>query len=614
MSEINDKYLALLPTLPWLGAPDGGERTCTDGVGRYQEYKGGASIYWTPTTGAHVLYGKIRSKWIALGREKGPNGYPTSDEVDTASGSGRENTFQHGVVTWKRGTTEAFTVYGKIFSKWNGLQRDAGPLGYPLTDEKAANGGRFNDFERGAIYWRSGAGAIVVRSPILDAWSWAGRETGLFKWPTSDTPVAKNAQGELVQPFEGGKIACTEGASRSLVTSALLNARIMPISRSLSLSNAPATAAAWAKPGVDDTRVCKLTRLNRKFRLNTALVIFRGSYTRTFGDPEIQTLKDSHHTARDRMNAFNFGLAGMNTTVFVIEQVLAKSDFKDYAPQDTTVFAAELKAYDKVTAAIEAEGQAVEEFDIIQICIPWMNLPEGSKTPTDVASGFAWANPTTDINGSGIPTFDGKAWSTVHYIPPKPPDAKPYWWAFFVHEATHCIEFMLQDAGYPALRNNDDAWWEACYPKITSSTIVPTPENVKDPAGPIDPRLYAMHQRIKSSWLSIAPTWGKVTSDATTLENYGSLLTYACPNEHALVETAWSVHYRDLPDGECGSIASKITALTNQKQALAEELSKAAPGDKPELAGQILTLNKEIAALKDKQKFCDAKAALLAKS
>ncbi|GAB16036.1 hypothetical protein ARGLB_105_00010, partial [Arthrobacter globiformis NBRC 12137] len=37
---------------------------------------GGASIYWSPKTGAHEVHGAIRAKWAALGWEKGPLGYP----------------------------------------------------------------------------------------------------------------------------------------------------------------------------------------------------------------------------------------------------------------------------------------------------------------------------------------------------------------------------------------------------------------------------------------------------------------------------------------------------------------------------------------------------------
>ncbi len=53
MSAIDDKYAEVIKTNPWIGKPTGGG-TCSDGIGQYQHYEGGASIYWTPNTGAHL--------------------------------------------------------------------------------------------------------------------------------------------------------------------------------------------------------------------------------------------------------------------------------------------------------------------------------------------------------------------------------------------------------------------------------------------------------------------------------------------------------------------------------------------------------------------------------
>ncbi|TJX15944.1 hypothetical protein E9840_01265 [Tissierella creatinini] len=60
------------------------ERICPDGIGHYRHYQGG-SIYWTPQTGAHYIYGLIHHKWARLGWERGPNGYPKTDEEDARS-------------------------------------------------------------------------------------------------------------------------------------------------------------------------------------------------------------------------------------------------------------------------------------------------------------------------------------------------------------------------------------------------------------------------------------------------------------------------------------------------------------------------------------------------
>ncbi len=82
------------------GVPCTDELPTPDGVGRFNHFNNStASIYWTPQTGAHTIYGDIRARWSALGWEKSYLGYPVSDEVAFADG-GRANEFQHGGIYW----------------------------------------------------------------------------------------------------------------------------------------------------------------------------------------------------------------------------------------------------------------------------------------------------------------------------------------------------------------------------------------------------------------------------------------------------------------------------------------------------------------------------------
>jgi hypothetical protein len=48
--------------------------------GRFNHFTGGASIYWTPWTGAHEVHGRIRDHWEWLGWEWSWLGYPVTDE------------------------------------------------------------------------------------------------------------------------------------------------------------------------------------------------------------------------------------------------------------------------------------------------------------------------------------------------------------------------------------------------------------------------------------------------------------------------------------------------------------------------------------------------------
>ncbi|WP_167441795.1 GH25 family lysozyme [Amycolatopsis echigonensis] len=161
---IRDKWAAL----GWergLGYPTTDETGTPDGTGRYNHFTGaqGASIYWTPTTGAQSIHGAIRQKWAALGWERGL-GYPTTDETATPDGTGRYNHFtgaQGASIYWTP-TTGAQSIHGAIRQKWADLGWEKGPLGYPTSDEYGITGGRRNTFQHGTITWYSANGSTQV--------------------------------------------------------------------------------------------------------------------------------------------------------------------------------------------------------------------------------------------------------------------------------------------------------------------------------------------------------------------------------------------------------------------------------------------------------------------
>ncbi|MBL9016716.1 MAG: C39 family peptidase [Myxococcales bacterium] len=100
---IAQKYDAIGGCNSVIGPPITEERATPDGVGRYSVFERG-SIYWTPALGAHEVHGKIRDAWAASGWEAGPLGYPISDEY--AVGDGRRSDFQRGYIHWHATTGE----------------------------------------------------------------------------------------------------------------------------------------------------------------------------------------------------------------------------------------------------------------------------------------------------------------------------------------------------------------------------------------------------------------------------------------------------------------------------------------------------------------------------
>ncbi|WP_409494272.1 AbfB domain-containing protein [Amycolatopsis sp. cmx-11-12] len=84
------------------GAPTTDETATPDKIGRFNHFAGGGSIYWTVTTGPHLIYGGIKGRWKDLGWEGSYLGYPTSSEMDVPGG--RCSNFQHGSIFYNSDT------------------------------------------------------------------------------------------------------------------------------------------------------------------------------------------------------------------------------------------------------------------------------------------------------------------------------------------------------------------------------------------------------------------------------------------------------------------------------------------------------------------------------
>jgi len=157
---ILDRYLALAGPAGLLGLPTTDENPGGNG-GRYNNFAGGA-ITWTPSTGAHETHGAIRTHWAALGYEHSVLGYPTTDESPAAYG-GRYNNFTGGAITWTP-TTGAHETHGAIRTRWAALGYERGPLGYPTSDETPVPGGLRSTFQHGTITWNQTTNQLTVQT------------------------------------------------------------------------------------------------------------------------------------------------------------------------------------------------------------------------------------------------------------------------------------------------------------------------------------------------------------------------------------------------------------------------------------------------------------------
>ncbi|MFI5779315.1 hypothetical protein [Nocardia sp. NPDC051570] len=121
--------------------------------GRFNHFEGG-SIYWSGATGAHNVWGAIRDKWAAYDWENGPLGFPTSDEFKVKDG-GVGHRFEGGSIYWSP-QTGAHVVWGAIKNNWASRNWENGRFGFPTSDEFDFEGGKAQNFQGGTIDWKSG--------------------------------------------------------------------------------------------------------------------------------------------------------------------------------------------------------------------------------------------------------------------------------------------------------------------------------------------------------------------------------------------------------------------------------------------------------------------------
>lgn len=185
--KLLDKYKQLGGCNSVLGAPRTGMRITSDRKSRYVDFQHG-SIYQNPGSQKTVeVHGAIFRKWNSLGREKGVLGYPVTDEKTAPDKKGKYSHFQFGSIYYHPSTGNAFEMHGEINKLWAKLGYERGPLGYPVSDETATPDGigRFNHFQHGSIYWTPGTGAHEVYGAIHKHWASIGYEKSVLGYPVS---------------------------------------------------------------------------------------------------------------------------------------------------------------------------------------------------------------------------------------------------------------------------------------------------------------------------------------------------------------------------------------------------------------------------------------------
>ena len=208
-SRIALKYQDLGLVGSVLGAPVSRERDAARN-GRKRRYENGM-ILTHRTTGPHEVHGPIARRFIDMGAEAGPLGYPTTDQIGVGDGRGNFNRFERGSI-YRSGYTGARAVRGKSDVRY---RRIGGPkhfLGYPTSSTRDAVGwGRVTTFERGAIYVSDDTEAWEVTGAIFDRLvEQGGPVTSGLHFPVGARRTMED--GGRVQLFERGLIAGAKGS------------------------------------------------------------------------------------------------------------------------------------------------------------------------------------------------------------------------------------------------------------------------------------------------------------------------------------------------------------------------------------------------------------------
>lgn len=160
--KIGEKWHAMGGVRSVLGVPKLAEMAANGG-GRFQEFNNGI-ILWHARTGAFAVRGAILQQFWATGNEA-RWGYPLMDELDAAKSptTGQQGRYQYlekGLFLWTP-STGAHAVYGAILTHFENTGRET-RYGYPKGEEEAwGSNGRKQVFEKGTFYWTAQQGVWV---------------------------------------------------------------------------------------------------------------------------------------------------------------------------------------------------------------------------------------------------------------------------------------------------------------------------------------------------------------------------------------------------------------------------------------------------------------------
>ncbi|PPB50774.1 lysozyme M1 [Arthrobacter pityocampae] len=206
--EIRAAYRAAGAENGVLGYPTGKETCGLKNGGCYQSYQNG-EIVWSSATGARIVSaGPIRTAYRSAGAENGRLGYPLTHQTCGLKDGGCMQSFQGGEIYFSSTSGAQISRGGSIRTLYRSLDAQNGRLGYPITAEICGlrDGGCYQGFQRGEIYWSAKTGAKMVKTgSIRTAYRAAKAEKGILGYPLTHE-ICGLKDGGCYQSFQNGEI------------------------------------------------------------------------------------------------------------------------------------------------------------------------------------------------------------------------------------------------------------------------------------------------------------------------------------------------------------------------------------------------------------------------
>ncbi|MCW2723639.1 MAG: hypothetical protein JWN35_560 [Frankiales bacterium] len=188
LGEVSKRYVATGAEGGPLGFPVTGTRITKDGQGRVNGFQRGR-ISWHPGLGAHVLTGAIAQRYGALGGEDGPLGFPVTDSL--AVPGGQTARFQRARISQRTGGA-AYTTLTVLADAYDRSGAEKGPMGFPVSDEEhVLTDGRVSRFEHGRVSFSPSTGAFWMSREIAAKYIEVGAESSSLGFPVTDETLTR---------------------------------------------------------------------------------------------------------------------------------------------------------------------------------------------------------------------------------------------------------------------------------------------------------------------------------------------------------------------------------------------------------------------------------------